>query len=243
MALSTCPQPAAPGLAISPLRQTAIGVGGADAPSVHYHLARLLLALQNQRHDGPEKSCELKRFYLTAYVAECGYAARKLFRKDFPTSALISNGNRPAKEPPCRKVADRMAWHEYVADAAMPAIVVIQDMNDAPGCVTKGSFRDLSASNEQFQIIGGRVGPSHAHIHVIDFGKPVNMFGMKTAHDDVIHADEHGAVVIPAHCVKLLQEKIGLVARRGKVMPDLCACRDFSVETLRKALAASRDIH
>jgi regulator of RNase E activity RraA len=180
-----------------------------------------------------------------------------------PIVGLARTGTVRAKEPPRGNVADRMAWYEYVANATMPTVVVIQDLDDRPGygafwgevntnlhhklgalgCVTNGSFRDLAASAKDFQIIGGRVGPSHAHIHVVDFGKPVNVFGMQAAHDDVIHADEHGAVVVPAHCVTLLPEKVDLVARREKVILDLCASPDFSVETLRKALAASRDIH
>lgn len=180
-----------------------------------------------------------------------------------PIVGLARTGTVRAKEPPRGKVADRMAWYEYVADAAMPAIVVIQDLDDRPGygafwgevhtnlhrklgalgCVTNGSFRDLAASANDFQILGGRVGPSHAHIHVVDFGKAVNVFGMQVAHDDVIHADDHGAVVIPAYCVKFLPEKIDLVARREKVILDLCASGDFSVERLRKAMAAARDIH
>jgi regulator of RNase E activity RraA len=180
-----------------------------------------------------------------------------------PIVGLARTGTVRAKEPPRGNVADRMAWYEYVADAAMPAIVVIQDLDDRPGfgafwgevhtnlhqklgalgCVTNGSFRDLEASAKDFQIIGGRVGPSHAYIHVVDFGKPVNVFGMQAAHDDVIHADEHGAVVVPNHCVKLLPEKIDLVARREKVILDLCTSEDFSVERLRKAMAATRDIH
>jgi regulator of RNase E activity RraA len=180
-----------------------------------------------------------------------------------PIVGLARTGTVRAKEPPRGSVAERMAWYEYVADAALPTVVVIQDLDDRPGygafwgevntnlhhklgamgCVTNGSFRDIAASNKDFQIIGGRVGPSHAHIHIVDFGKPVNVFGMQAAHDDVIHADVHGAVVVPAHCVKLLPEKIDLVARREKVILDLCASPDFSVEALRKALAASRDIH
>jgi regulator of RNase E activity RraA len=180
-----------------------------------------------------------------------------------PIVGLARTGTVRAKEPPRGGVADRMAWYEYVGDATLPTIVVIQDLDDrvgygafwgevhtnlhrklgAQGCVTNGSFRDLAASAKDFQIIGGRVGPSHAHIHVVDFGKPVNVFGMQAAHDDVIHADEHGAVVIPAHCVRLLPEKIELVARREKVILDLCNSAEFSIEHLRSAMAAARDIH
>ena len=28
-------------------------------------------------------------------------------------------------------------------------------------------------------MIGGRVGPSHAHVHMVAFGQPVNIFGMQ----------------------------------------------------------------
>jgi regulator of RNase E activity RraA len=180
-----------------------------------------------------------------------------------PIVGLARTGTVRAKEPPRGKVADRMAWYEYVATAELPTVVVIQDLDNKPGygafwgevntnlhrklgalgCVTDGSFRDLDTSAKEFQIIGGRVGPSHAHIHVVDFGGPVNVFGMQAAHDDVIHADVHGAVVIPADCVKRLPAKIELVARREKIILALCASPEFSVEALRKALAVAREIH
>jgi regulator of RNase E activity RraA len=113
----------------------------------------------------------------------------------------------------------------------------------AVGCVTNGSFRDLAASAKSFQIVGGRVGPSHAHIHVVDFGGPVNVFGMQAAHDDVIHADYHGAAVVPADCVTRLPEAIDLIARREKVILDLCASPDFTPARLREAIKRSREIH
>ena len=104
----------------------------------------------------------------------------------------------------------------------------------AEGCVTNGSFRDLSASAKGFQILGGRVGPSHAHIHVVDFGGAVNIFGMQAAHDDVIHADCHGAVVVPAECVTKLPAAIDLVTRREKVILDLCASPGFTPASFAK---------
>ena len=92
-----------------------------------------------------------------------------------PIVGLARTGTVRAKEPPRGNVAERMEWYEYVADAAMPTIVVIQDLDDRPGygafwgevhtnlhrklgalgCVTNGSFRDLAASAKDFQIIGG----------------------------------------------------------------------------------------
>ena len=94
-----------------------------------------------------------------------------------------------------------------------------------------------------FQIIGGRIGPSHAHVHLVDFGRPVNVFGMQAAHDDVIHADFHGAVVIPAEAVRKLPEAIALVGRREKVILDICADPAFTAAKLRAAVQRAGEIH
>jgi regulator of RNase E activity RraA len=180
-----------------------------------------------------------------------------------PIVGLARTGTVRAKESPRGAVANRLDWYDYVAKASLPTIVVLQDLDDRPGygafwgevnttvhmklgaegCVTNGSFRDLSASAKGFQILGGRVGPSHAHIHVVDFGGPVNIFGMQAAHDDVIHADCHGAVVVPAECVTKLPAAIDLVTRREKVILDLCASSDFTPAKLREAVMKSREIH
>lgn len=180
-----------------------------------------------------------------------------------PIVGLARTGIIRATEPPRGKVADRLDWYDYVARADMQTIIVMQDVDDRPGygafwgevhtnvhmklgaegCVTNGSFRDLAASAKGFQIFGGRVGPSHAHVHLVDYGGPVNVFGMQAAHDDVIHADIHGAVVVPGDCVKKLPAAIDLVTRREKVILDLCASGGFSPARLREAVKASREIH
>jgi regulator of RNase E activity RraA len=180
-----------------------------------------------------------------------------------PIVGLARVGMIRAKEAPRGKVADRTAWYEYVEEAELPTIVVLQDLDDRPGygawwgevhtavhkalgaegCVTNGSFRDLDMLAPGFQIIGGRVGPSHAHVHMVSFGQPVDIFGMNVAHDDVIHADFHGAVVVPAEAVTKLPAAIDLCTRREKVILDLCASGDFSAAKLREAIKASGEIH
>lgn len=180
-----------------------------------------------------------------------------------PIVGLARVGTIRAKEPPRGPVADRLDWYDYVADADLPTVVVIQDLDDRPGygafwgevhstvhkslgalgCVTNGSFRDCDMLAPGFQIIGGRIGPSHAHVHLVDFGRPVNVFGMAVGHDDVMHADFHGAVVIPAEAVRALPDAIALSARREKVILDLCAGPDFSPAKLREAVRRSGEIH
>lgn len=180
-----------------------------------------------------------------------------------PIVGLARVGTVAARAKPAGMAADRLDWYDYVADAALPTVVVLQDRDDPPGhgawwgevhstvhkalgaegCVTNGSFRDVDMLAPGFQIIGGRIGPSHAHVHMTGFGEPVTVFGMDVAHDDVIHADFHGAVVIPAEAVRKLPEAIALVSRREKVILDVCAAPDFSPAKLRAAVQALGEIH
>jgi regulator of RNase E activity RraA len=180
-----------------------------------------------------------------------------------PMVGLARVGTIRAREAPRGKAADRVEWYDYVGKSDFPSIVVIQDIDDRPGygafwgevnstvhkalgalgCVTNGSFRDLDAWAPGFQMVGGRVGPSHAHVHMVDFGKPVNIFGMQVGHDDVIHADLHGAVVVPADAVKKLPAAIDLLTRREKVILDICRAPGFTHAKLRDALKRSGEIH
>jgi regulator of RNase E activity RraA len=184
-------------------------------------------------------------------------------RKLPPMVGLARTGTIRAREKPRGHVTDRMDWYDYVAARELPTVAILQDLDATEGygafwgevqttvhkalgcigCVTNGSFRDLDMLAPGFQIVGGRVGPSHSWVHTVDYGKPVDVFGMSVVHDDVIHADFHGAVVIPADCVKTLPGAIDLVSRREKVILDLCKEPGFSLETLRGALKKAGEIH
>lgn len=184
-------------------------------------------------------------------------------RKLPPIVGLARTGMIRSREKPRGPVTDRMEWYDYVAAQGMPTVAVLQDLDanhgfgafwgevqttvhkalGSIGCVTNGSFRDLDMLAHGFQIIGGRIGPSHAWVHTVDYGKPVDVFGMQAVHDDVIHADFHGAVVVPADCVKRLPDAINLVSRREKVILDLCNGPGFTSEKLRDALRRAGEIH
>jgi regulator of RNase E activity RraA len=71
----------------------------------------------------------------------------------------------------------------------------------------------------------------------------VNIFGMLVRNDDVIHADVHGAVVVPAEAVRALPKAIDLMARREKVILDRARGTGFSGAAMREALRASGEIH
>ncbi len=184
-------------------------------------------------------------------------------RKFPPIVGVARTGLIRAKEPPGGAIPPREDWYDYVAATDMPTVAVIQDIDDRPGygafwgevqstvhsalgvlgCVTNGSFRDLDMLAPGFQIIGGRVGPSHAHVHMVDMRCHVNVFGMLARHDTVIHADFHGAVVIPDDCVRKLPAAIDLVSRREKVILDMARSPGFSSAKMRDALRQAGEIH
>ena len=61
--------------------------------------------------------------------------------------------------------------------------------------------------------------------------------------NDVIHADRHGAVVIPPEAIKDLPSAVALLARREKVIIDAAKAPGFSVARLRQAFAEQEEIH
>ncbi len=158
--------------------------------------------------------------------------------------------------------AARIGWYEYVANADLPTVVVLQDLDDVPGtgafwgevntnvhkglkalgCVTNGSIRDLDMIATDFQLLGV-VNPSHAFVHVVDWGRPVTVHGMAVQHDEVVHADRHGAVTIPAEAVKAIPAAIELLTRKEAVILEMAKRDDFDIGRLREALAKSDDIH
>lgn len=184
-----------------------------------------------------------------------------------PICGLARTGRIRAAQPSGRAREDdraaRIGWYEYVADAELPTVVVIEDLDTVPGygafwgevnsavhkglgcqgCVTSGSFRDLDMLAPGFQILGGMVNPSHAYVHMVDFGREVEVHGMPCIHDDVVHADRHGAVVIPAEAVRALPAAIDLCARREKVILDMARRDDFSINKLKDALTRADEIH
>ena len=63
---------------------------------------------------------------------------------------------------------------------------------------------------------------------------------MLVHHDDIVHADYQGAVVIPADCVAGVAEAVALVSRREKVILDACRDRAFSSRNCRRRWRAPR---
>src|SRR5215469_5127306 len=181
----------------------------------------------------------------------------------FARTALIrSREVHPRSREEATRV--RLAYYDHIAASPLPSIAVIQDV-DAPdqgfgafwgevqsnihkglgctGVITDGSVRDLDAMATDFFVLAGSVMPSHAHVHLVDFGGTVSVAGMIVSPNDVIHADRHGAVVVPAEAIKDLLAAAALLARREKVIIDAAKAPGFSVARLRQAFAEQEEIH
>ena len=157
----------------------------------------------------------------------------------------------------------RARYYETISAPPNPSISVIQDLDPTPGfgafwgevntaihkglgclgVVTNGSFRDIDACAPSFQLLGGKVAPSHAWVHLVAIECEVNIFGMAVKPNDIIHADRHGAVVVPEECVKELPSAIDVLTRREAVILEVARSPGFNVEILKKAMADSAEIH
>ena len=75
-------------------------------------------------------------------------------------------------------------------------------------------FATWTRSRPSFKVLCGKVTPSHAHGHPVGFGGEVDIFGMIILSGDLIHADRHGAVIVPHDVAKSVPDAARLCMRR-----------------------------
>jgi regulator of RNase E activity RraA len=133
----------------------------------------------------------------------------------------------------------RMDYLDYVAAEPRPSVVLIEDLDEPPGygafwgevqtnvhkalgclgTVTNGSIRDIPAVALDFQMLAGSIAPSHAYVHVENFGIPVTVHGMAAKSGDLIHADRHGAVIVPIDKIDAMHGALdGLMKQEARII-------------------------
>jgi 4-hydroxy-4-methyl-2-oxoglutarate aldolase len=109
--------------------------------------------------------------------------------------------------------------YSYVRTIPPPRVVVVKDLDEPPahgslwgevhatifgalgcvGCVTDGSVRDLDEARAMgFHFFAAGPSVSHAYVRVETVGEPVEIGGLTVAPGDLLHADQHGVLKIPA---------------------------------------------
>lgn len=113
---------------------------------------------------------------------------------------------------------DQSPLWSHVLSVPGPRVVVVQDLDEPPahgslwgevnanvftalgclGVVTDGCVRDLDeARGMGFHFFARGPGVSHAYVRVEEAGTPVRIGGLAITPGDLIHADQHGVLLIP----------------------------------------------
>jgi regulator of RNase E activity RraA len=160
-----------------------------------------------------------------------------------------------------RRYPDRTDWWNYILSLPAPRVVVVQDeatkiglgsllgmvhvnILQALGCVggvTNGAVRDLPAAEKLgFQLFAAGISVSHAYVHIVEFGTPVEIGGLKIRSGDLLQGDLHGVQTIPSDLAEKIPLAAAKIMARNQELITLCQSKDFSVEKLRAAIAEDR---
>jgi 4-hydroxy-4-methyl-2-oxoglutarate aldolase len=165
---------------------------------------------------------------------------------------------RTASPPISRRCYyDRMDWWNYVASLPAPRVMVLQDEDHEPGlgafvgeihaaighalncvgCITNGAVRDLPAVEAMgVQLYAGNASVSHAYAHIIEFGEPVEIDGLKISPRDLLHGDRHGVVVIPPSITPQIAETAAKIQREERELIRFCGSSRFSLRELAQRI-------
>jgi len=136
-------------------------------------------------------------------------------------------------------------------------VVVIQDIDEHPGtgaflgtvhvsilkalgcvgAVTNGAARELPEIEASgFQVFAGRLAISRAYIHIVEFGRPVEVGGLKIQPGDLIHGDRHGIINVPHDLATKLPAVASRVMEKKQLVIDLSKKPGATVQELSEAL-------
>ena len=173
-----------------------------------------------------------------------GYAATFRIR----TSAPPMKGN---------SYLDRTDWWGAIERLPLPRIAVIQDLEAetgvgsalgevhaailkafrCEGVITNGAVRDLTGIRKmQFPILARSLAVSHSYSHVVDYGQPVDILGLRVHVGDLLYADCHGVISIPNKIACEISETAAKIRAHEQQIIDVCQSSDFSPERLLRVI-------
>lgn len=136
--------------------------------------------------------------------------------------------------------------YDAVAAVEGPKVVVVQDLDGGTGClwgevnasiclasgcegvVTDGLVRDLPDVQAMgFRMLARGVGVARAWVRVVETGIPVEVGGVTFTPGDVVHADRHGALLVPHGAVAELPAAADAVIAREEQLLAWVRSADF----------------
>ena len=154
--------------------------------------------------------------------------------------------------------SQRTDWWAYVQSLPAPRIIVAQDIASHPGLgallgqvhfniqralgcvgvVTNGAVRSIpTAEALGFQVFADKVSVSHAYTHIVEFGTPVEVDGLKVHSGELLHGDQHGVQSIPLGIAAQIPPIAARISGRKRELAALCQSPEFSLEKLLVAIA------
>jgi 4-hydroxy-4-methyl-2-oxoglutarate aldolase len=213
-----------------------------DTCAIANAIEQFHVRLRNQGFTGPGLRCVTGGF-----PRVLGYAATYRIRSADPPMTGHS-------------YFDRTDWWSAIKSLPHPRIAVIQDVDARPGAgssvgevhaailrafgcnavITNGAVRDLpQVSAMNFPMFAQSVAVSHSYSHMIDFGQPVQIFGLEVQSGELLYADCHGVVSIPA----AVAAEVAAVAaqHRARELRIIQACQspDFTEEKLLQTIQSN----
>ena len=156
---------------------------------------------------------------------------------------------------------ERTDWWDYVVSVPAPRVVVVQDVATNPGsgrcsarCTSTscgrsvasarlptapcGTYRRPKSLASNFSPAASSV--SHAYVHIVEFGTPVEIGGLKIQSGDLLHGDRHGVQSIPEDIATQIPPVAAEIAAEEQALIKLCQSPEFSIEKLRAAVNKDR---
>lgn len=171
----------------------------------------------------------------------------------FARTAKIA-GLEPPTETPSVISNRRLDYFRSMAEGQGPTAAVIEDL-DYPNCiagwwgevnvavhkglglkgaVTNGVMRDLDVIDKDFPVLASSIGPSHGFVHVVEIGTSVKIMDLEVAQNELIHADRHGALVIPFNVVNDLKDAIETVIANESLILGAARQPGFDIKKLEQ---------
>lgn len=164
------------------------------------------------------------------------------------TCTITSEAPFPSAEA---KASAMTPLYDLVDRAPKPSVIVVQDLDGGAGClwgevnsticralgcegvVTDGLVRDLpDVEALGFRYLARGVGVARANVQIVDVDVPVTVGGMAVVPGDVIHADRHGALVVPAEALAGLPAAADAVMAREDRLLTWVRSPDFAPDQL-----------
>ena len=219
-----------------------------DTPTVCNALERLDPALQGRGY--------------TTRPPLCGFPAMKPIVGYARTAVLRSAQVHSLSATQLRRLRDE--YYRHIDTGPRPSIAVIEDVDGAAagygafwgevqsaihvglgalGVITNGSVRDLDQWAPGFQFLAGCVAASHAYAMPVAIGIEIEVFGLRVRPGDLLHADRHGAVVVPVALARAVPEAARAVAVEEARILAVARGGECTAERLIAAFPAPDGIH